>query len=244
MHYLWWLLKHLTCYSGGHVSGGAVGGEDAATPPPFSICTWFMGPSYKHSSACHSRCNLWWSDDPVKHTLTLLPLPSFPRLTCEDDRELAPVWKPGWGSRCPVEWTDCPLDIRDSARLMMSPMRWMKPSFSDGRMNSLCTLRTQWTLVNEGLAYFRVSCQYCDSNVAGDWFCVLHVNSHEVTQITHFWIKHWIFWEQEVQEVLTVHSHWAVCSGNKAYCCSERSEHRGMLRERCFMTDTLFTWKY
>lgn len=64
-------------------------------------------------------------------------------LTCEEDNELTPLWKGGRGGPCPLEWTDCSFAIRASARLMMSPMRWMKPSFSDGKMNSLCTLKTK-----------------------------------------------------------------------------------------------------
>ena len=64
-------------------------------------------------------------------------------LTWEEDSEFTPLWKAGWGSRRPLAWTGCSLDIRALARLMMSLMRWMKPSFSDGRMYSLCTWTTQ-----------------------------------------------------------------------------------------------------
>lgn len=60
-------------------------------------------------------------------------------LTCEDDNELIPPCNAGWASRCPVEWTGCCLANSASARLMMSPKRQIKPSFSDGKMNSLCT---------------------------------------------------------------------------------------------------------
>lgn len=135
------------------------------------------------STALRAIAGLIYDDQTVKRTLALLPLPSFPRLTCEDDRELAPLWKAGWGSRCPAQWTGCPLDIRDSARLMMSPMRWMKPSFSDGRMNSLCTLRTRWTLINERLTYFRVSCQYClkPQYVLGLWQGLIPCSAHKLT---------------------------------------------------------------
>lgn len=109
----------------------------------------YMSVFDKHSWTQCSWCNLRWD------TLVLPSLPLFlcakkvQRLTCEEDNELVPFWRPGWGSRCPPEWTDCPLDIRDSARLMMSPMRWMKPSFSDGRMNSLCTLKTKRQRLSE-----------------------------------------------------------------------------------------------
>lgn len=81
--------------------------------------------------------------DPKRRLGALLLRPRAVELTCEDDSALTPLWKAAWGTRWPPAWTGCSLAISALARLMMSPMRWMKPSFSDGRMNSLWTWTTE-----------------------------------------------------------------------------------------------------
>lgn len=59
--------------------------------------------------------------------------------TCDEEMELAMLC---CGKCVPSTLPCCPaksLHIRDSARLMMSRIRWINPSLSEGRMNSLCT---------------------------------------------------------------------------------------------------------
>lgn len=77
-------------------------------------------------------------------SLFATPAPQFSTLhadfTCDEELELAVLCC----GKCMASCLPCcpakSLPIRDSARLMMSRIRWIKPSLSDGRMNSLCTL--------------------------------------------------------------------------------------------------------
>lgn len=63
--------------------------------------------------------------------------------TCDEEMVLAMLC---CGKCMPSCLPCCPaksLPIRDSARLMMSRIRWIKPSLSEGRMNSLCTWKKE-----------------------------------------------------------------------------------------------------